>query len=173
MHWKFTTGSPVTDCVVVDTEVLGSLCGVKVFRQFGHGFRLDSLGAIFHQGTNLTNPTKFYHHRTTISDSWLSTGNHAISREIAVRECTNGSESLTPGGTVAEAYFRPNAGKTSDVLESQTKDLRRSTLHTVTSSQFEQIVWAAGVYTVVTRRGAVGIDSWPTSCRSQKQQRHN
>jgi hypothetical protein len=37
MHREFATGSPITDRVVVDAEVLGSFCGVQVFRQFGHG----------------------------------------------------------------------------------------------------------------------------------------
>jgi hypothetical protein len=70
MHREFATGSPITDRVVVDTQVLGSLCGMQVFRQFGHGFTLDSLGAIFHQGTNLTNPTKFDHYRPTPIQLW-------------------------------------------------------------------------------------------------------
>jgi hypothetical protein len=36
MHWKFTTGCPVTDGVVVNAEVVGGLCGVKVVGKFGH-----------------------------------------------------------------------------------------------------------------------------------------
>jgi hypothetical protein len=51
MHWKIATGCPITDRVVVDTEVLGSFCGMQVFRQFGHGFGLDLLDAMFTKTT--------------------------------------------------------------------------------------------------------------------------
>ena len=47
MHREFATGSPITDRVVVDAKVLGSFCGVQVFRQFGHGFGLDLRDAMF------------------------------------------------------------------------------------------------------------------------------
>jgi hypothetical protein len=45
MHWDVTTSSPFADRVVVDAEVFGRLCGVQVFRQFGHGLGLVTLGA--------------------------------------------------------------------------------------------------------------------------------
>lgn len=47
MHREFATGSPIANRVVVDAKVLGSFGGVQVFRQFGHGFGLNTLGANF------------------------------------------------------------------------------------------------------------------------------
>ena len=49
IHLYFARGSPFANCVVVDAKVLGSFCGVHVFRQFGHSFWDDwqtKLGSI-------------------------------------------------------------------------------------------------------------------------------
>jgi hypothetical protein len=47
VHRDITASRPFADRVVVDAEVFGRFCGVQVFRQFGHGFGLVTLGAKF------------------------------------------------------------------------------------------------------------------------------
>jgi len=69
MHWEFPTGSPITNRVVVDAEVLGSLCGVQVFRQFGHRFWSRWAGGDVHQDTSLTKPPRFEHHTAILHPS--------------------------------------------------------------------------------------------------------
>jgi hypothetical protein len=47
VHWKVASGCPIADRIVMDAKVLGRLCGLHVFRQFGHGLGLGTLTAIF------------------------------------------------------------------------------------------------------------------------------
>jgi len=82
MYWELPTGSPITNRVVVDAEVLGSFCGVQVFRQFDQGLWPRKVGGDVHQDTSLTNPPRFEHHTAILRRSWLSARNPRDCRRI-------------------------------------------------------------------------------------------